>query len=111
MSAERLDAIFMALADPTRRAILTTLTSGEKSVTEIARPFDMTLPAVTKHLKVLERAGLITRAREAQSRPCKLNAEPLKEAVDWMEQYRRFFDESMDRLENYLRDLQAKENS
>lgn len=109
MSAERLDAIFTALADPTRRAILKSLTSGEKSVTELARPFDMTLPAVTKHLKVLERAGLITRAREAQWRPCRLNPEPLRDVAGWVEQYRWHWEESMDRLETYLRDLQEQE--
>lgn len=109
MSAERLDAIFMALADPTRRAILARLATGEASVKELAKPFDMTLPAVTKHLKVLERAGLISRAREAQWRPCRLEAKPLQEVADWVEQYRRYWDESLDRLEEYLRTLQERD--
>lgn len=104
-----MSATFAALADPTRRAILARLASGETSVTEIAEPFDMSLPAVTKHLKVLERAGLISRSREAQWRPCKLEAKPLQAAADWVEQYRRFWEESFDRLEDYLSELQAKE--
>src|SRR3979411_206553 len=91
-----------ALADPTRRAILARLASGETSVTELAEPFQMSLPAVTKHLKVLERAGLISRGRQAQWRPCKLEAQPLRDAAGWMEQYRQFWDERIDRLENYL---------
>lgn len=109
MQQDRLSATFAALADPTRRAILARLASGETSVTEIAEPFDMSLPAVTKHLKVLERAGLISRSREAQWRPCKLEAKPLQAAADWVEQYRRFWEESFDRLEDYLSELQAKE--
>src|SRR5690606_11941943 len=98
------------LADPTRRAILARLARGETSVTELAEPFAMSLPAVSKHLKVLERAGLITRGRAAQWRPCRLNAAPLKEAAEWVEHYRRFWDESLDRLDDYLQRLQAGEN-
>src|ERR1700748_3645493 len=99
-----LDATFQALADPTRRAILARLASGEASVTELAEPFDMSLPAISKHLKVLERAGLITRGREAQWRPCRLEAEPLKSASEWLEHYRAFWEQSLDRLETYLHD-------
>lgn len=106
---DHLSATFAALADPTRRAILTRLTSGEVSVTELAKPFDMTLPAVTKHLKVLEKAGLIQRGREAQWRPCRLRAAPLQDAARWIDQYRRFWEESLDRLGDYLRDLQDQE--
>ena len=106
---DRLSATFAALADPTRRAILARLASGETSVTELAEPFDMSLPAVTKHLKVLERAGLISRGRHAQWRPCKLEAQPLRDACDWMEQYRRFWDARLDRLEDFLMGLQNKE--
>ncbi|MBA3994434.1 MAG: transcriptional regulator [Cyanobacteria bacterium DS2.3.42] len=106
---DRLSSTFAALADPTRRAILARLAAGEFSVTEIAEPFDMSLPAITKHLKVLERAGLISRSREAQWRPCKLEARPLQQAADWVEQYRKFWEESFDRLEDYLSELQAKE--
>lgn len=106
---DHLSATFAALADPTRRAILARLAQGETSVTELAAPFEMTLPAVTKHLKVLERAGLVIRGREAQWRPCRLEARPLQEAVGWMEQYRRFWEERLDRLEDYLRELQAQE--
>ena len=108
--SDPLSATFAALADPTRRAILARLASGEKSVTELAEPFAMTLPAVTKHLKVLERAGLIVRGREAQWRPCRLQAEPLKEAAGWVEQYRQFWEDSLDRLEVYLREMQAQED-
>src|SRR5437016_8032589 len=100
---------FAALADPTRRAILARLASGETSVTELAEPFAMSLPAVSKHLKVLERAGLIARGREAQWRPCRLEAGPLKDVADWVERYRRFWDESFDRLGDYLEKLQMKE--
>jgi DNA-binding transcriptional ArsR family regulator len=100
---------FAALADPTRRAILARLASGEASVTELAEPFEMTLPAVSKHLKVLERAGLIARSREAQWRPCRLEARPLKDADDWLERYRRHWEESFDRLDSYLQELQQKE--
>src|SRR3981189_1786088 len=98
-----------ALADPTRRAILARLALGETSVTELAEPFEMSMPAVSRHLKVLEKAGLIARGREAQWRPCKLKAEPLKQAADWLDEYRRFWDESFNRLEEYLQTLQAKE--
>jgi len=109
MSPDRLNATFAALADPTRRAILARLASGETSVSELAEPFEMSLPAVSKHLKVLQRAGLIARGREAQWRPCRLAAGPLKDASDWLERYRRFWEESFDRFEDYLRDLQRRE--
>jgi DNA-binding transcriptional ArsR family regulator len=109
MSPDRLSITFSALADPTRRAILARLVSGEVSVTELAEPFAMSLPAVSKHLKVLERAGLIARSREAQWRPCRLEAGPLKDAADWLEHYRRFWEQSFDRLADYLGELQAKE--
>jgi DNA-binding transcriptional ArsR family regulator len=111
MDSERLDHTFAALADPTRRAILARLMAGAASVTELAEPFEMTLPAVSKHLKVLERAGLITRGREAQWRPCRLEADPLKEVADWVERYRRFWEESerrYERLDTYLREAQRK---
>ena len=108
MSPDHLNTTFAALADPTRRAILARLASGEASVTELAEPFAMSLPAISKHLKVLERAGLIARGREAQWRPCRLEAAPLKQAADWLEHYRRFWDQSLDRLEDYLRKLQTK---
>lgn len=109
MSPDHLSATFAALADPTRRAILARLTSGERSVTELAAPFAMSLPAISKHLKVLERAGLIARGREAQWRPCRLEARPLKDAVNWLEHYRRFWERSLDRLDAYLHELQVKE--
>ncbi len=109
MGTDHLSATFAALADPTRRAILARLAEGEASVTELAAPFDMSMPAISKHLKVLERAGLIERGREAQWRPCRLQAGPLKEVVGWVEQYRRFWDESFSRLDDYLKELQAKE--
>jgi DNA-binding transcriptional ArsR family regulator len=109
MTPDRLSTTFAALADPTRRAILARLTSGETSVGDLAEPFDMSLPAVSKHLKVLERAGLITRGREAQWRPCRLEASRLKEVADWVERYRRFWEQSFDRLDEYLRKLQTKE--
>ncbi|WP_353641561.1 metalloregulator ArsR/SmtB family transcription factor [Mesorhizobium sp. WSM2239] len=109
MPPNQLDATFAALADPTRRAILARLASGEASVNELAQPFAMSLPAVSKHLKVLERAGLISRGREAQWRPCRLEAGPLKEVSDWVENYRRFWDDSFDRLEGYLHELQTRE--
>jgi DNA-binding transcriptional ArsR family regulator len=99
---DRLDSVFAALADPTRRAILARLAVGEASVTELARPFAMSLPAVSKHLRVLERAGLIARGRDAQWRPCRLEAGPLRDAADWMEPYRRFWDESFGRLDDHL---------
>jgi len=107
-SVDKLSSTFAALADPTRRAILARLSSGEASVQDLAKPFKMTLPAVSKHLKVLEKAKLISRSRSAQWRPCYLNAEPLKEASDWMEQYRKFWEESFDRLDEYLKVLQAE---
>jgi DNA-binding transcriptional ArsR family regulator len=106
---DRLSATFAALADPTRRAILARLVSGETSVSELAAPFDMSLPAVSKHLKVLERAGLIARGREAQWRPCRIEPHALKEVDDWLERYRRFWEQSFDRLDDYLRELQARE--
>ena len=109
MSPDRLSTTFSALADPTRRAILARLIGGEVSVTELAEPFAMSLPAVSKHLKVLERAGLIKRSREAQWRPCQLAAGPLKDAADWLEHYRHFWEQSLDRLEDYLGELQAEE--
>jgi DNA-binding transcriptional ArsR family regulator len=109
MSPDQLSHTFAALADPTRRAILARLASGEASVTELARPFDMSLPAISKHLKVLERAGLIAQGREAQWRPRVLRAEPLREAAEWLEEYRRFWEQSLDRLEQYLGELQGKE--
>jgi DNA-binding transcriptional ArsR family regulator len=102
---DRLGSTFAALADPTRRAILARLALGETSVTELARPFEMSMPAVSKHLKVLERAGLIARGREAQSRPCRLQPGPLKEAAGWIEEYRQFWEASLDRLEDYLRKI------
>jgi DNA-binding transcriptional ArsR family regulator len=103
-----LDGTFAALADPTRRAILARLALGETSVTELAEPFAMSLPAVSKHLKVLEHAGLITRSREAQWRPCRIEPRALKDVDDWLEHYRRFFEGSLDRLDVYLKKLQAK---
>jgi DNA-binding transcriptional ArsR family regulator len=109
MTSDHLSTTFAALADPTRRAILARLVSGGASVTELAEPFDMSLPAISKHLKVLERAGLIARGREAQWRPCRLQAGPLKDVADWTEGYRRFWEESFDRLDDYLRELKNKE--
>jgi DNA-binding transcriptional ArsR family regulator len=108
-STDRLSATFAALSDPTRRAILARLAAGERSVTELAAPFEMSLPAISKHLKVLERAGLIARGREAQWRPCRLAAGPLKDASDFLERYRRFWEESFDRLDDYLRELKEAE--
>ena len=107
-NTSKLDSTFAALADPTRRAILARLSAGEASVQDLAKPFNMSLPAVSKHLKVLEKAKLIRRGRTAQWRPCYLNAEPLKAASDWMEQYRKFWEESFDRLDEYLKVLQAE---
>jgi len=109
MSTDRLSTTFAALADPTRRAILARLALGETSVTELAEPFDMSLPAVSKHLKVLERAGLIVRGREAQWRPCRIEPRALKDVDDWLGDYRRFWEQSFDRLGEYLRKLQTKE--
>ena len=110
MSPDRLSSTFAALADPTRRAILARLASGEASVTELAEPFAMSMPAVSKHLKVLERAGLIARGREAQWRPCRLEAGPLKDVARWIEHYRRFWEQSFDRLDDYLHELKTKES-
>ena len=104
---DQLSTTFAALADPTRRAILARLALGETSVTELAEPFEMSLPAVSKHLKVLERAGLIARSRDAQSRPCRLEARQLEEAANWIEEYRRFWEQSLDRLDDYLRKMKA----
>ncbi|MDO6387022.1 MULTISPECIES: helix-turn-helix transcriptional regulator [unclassified Uliginosibacterium] len=107
MPRDDLSTTFAALADPTRRAILARLALGETSVSELAEPFEMSLPAVTKHLKVLQRAGLVTQGRQAQWRPCRLEAAPLQEAAGWIEHYRQFWEQRLDRLEDYLRDLQA----
>jgi DNA-binding transcriptional ArsR family regulator len=104
-----LSVTFGALSDPTRRAILARLASGEATVSELGEPFEMSGPAISKHLKMLERAGLISRGREAQWRPCRLVAAPLKDAADWLEEYRRFWEDSFDRLDDYLRELQAKD--
>jgi DNA-binding transcriptional ArsR family regulator len=111
MSPDRLNATFAALADPTRRAILGLLTQGEATVNELAAPFDMRLPSVSKHLKVLERAGLIERGREAQWRPRRLQAAPLKEASDWLDGYRGFWEASFDRMAGYLDELHTKETA
>lgn len=108
MHADPLSATFAALADPTRRAILARLAAGEATVTELAEPFAMSQPAISKHLKVLERAGLVARGREAQWRPRRLEAGPMRDATEWLEHYRRFWEESFDRLDDYLRELQAK---
>ena len=105
---DSISSTFAALADPTRRAILARLALGETSVTELAEPFEMSMPAVSKHLRVLERAGLITRGREAQWRPCKLKAEPLREAAGWLDEYRQFWEQSFNRLDEYLQRLQAE---
>jgi DNA-binding transcriptional ArsR family regulator len=110
MSPDNLSTTFAALADPTRRAILARLASGEASVNQIAEPFEMSLPAVSKHLKVLERAGLIERGRNAQLRPCRIAPVPLKQATDWLEQYRQHWEQRFDRLDAYLKQLQAAEN-
>jgi DNA-binding transcriptional ArsR family regulator len=109
MTVDQLSSTFAALADPTRRAILTRLTGGEATVTELAEPFEMSLPAISKHLKVLERAGLIARGRSAQWRPCRLEAAPLRDATDWLESYRQFWEDSFDRLDEHLRELREKE--
>jgi DNA-binding transcriptional ArsR family regulator len=105
---DRLDRTFAALADPTRRAILARLAAGEASVTELGEPFEMSLPAVSKHLKVLERAGLIVRGRERQWRPARLEARPIREVAEWAERYRRFWEERYDRLDEYLDELQGR---
>ncbi|MEH2155174.1 ArsR/SmtB family transcription factor [Nostoc sp.] len=109
MSTDQLSITFFALADPTRRAILAHLAKGEASVTELAKPFEMSLPAISKHLNVLKRAGLITQSREAQWRPCQIKAEQLKDAGDWIEQYRQLWEERLDRLDDYLHELQTQE--
>ncbi len=111
MSPDRLSKVFAALADPTRREILAQLSKGTRSVTELAEPHDMSLPAISKHLRVLEQSGLIRRGREAQWRPCRIQAAPLKEAVDWIGQYRRHWEESLDRLDDYLQELQTKQKT
>ncbi len=111
MPTDHLSTTFAALADPTRRAILAQLIAGEASVQELAEPFDMSLPAVSKHLKVLERAGLITRARDAQRRPCRIRAAPLREATDWMIRYRQFWEDGFDRLDDYLKQMKKKEKT
>lgn len=111
LSQDHLSATFAALADPTRRAILAKLAAGEASVTKLAQPFEMSMPAISKHLKVLERAGLIARGREAQWRPCRLEAGPLKDASKWLDHYRKFWEQSFDRLEDYLREVQAQEGT
>ena len=108
MPSDQLSTTFAALADPTRRAILARLASGERSVTELAEPFDMSLPAVSKHLRVLERAGLIARGREAQWRPCRLDAGPLKDVADWAERYRHIWEARFDRLDSYLQQMKQK---
>jgi DNA-binding transcriptional ArsR family regulator len=108
MSSDHLTTTFAALADPTRRAILARLATGEKSVSELAKPFEISLPAISRHLKVLQRAGLITQGREAQWRPCRLAAAPLKDVADWAEAYRDHWERRLDRLEDYLRDVQRK---
>ncbi len=109
MPPDQLSNTFAALADPTRRAILARLASGEASVTVLAQPFDMSMPAISKHLKVLERAGLVARSREAQWRPCRLKATPLQDAASWLDHYRQFWERSLDRLDQYLRELQSPE--
>jgi DNA-binding transcriptional ArsR family regulator len=109
MPSDQLSATFAALADPTRRAILARLVSGERSVTELAEPFDMSMPAVSKHLRVLERAGLIARGREAQWRPCRIEGAPLKQVADWAERYRHVWEARLDRLDDYLQELKNKE--
>jgi DNA-binding transcriptional ArsR family regulator len=109
MTPDSLSTTFAALADPTRRAILARLASGETSVSELAEPFEMSMPAVSKHLKVLEHAGLIARGREAQWRPCRLEAGPLKDVAAWLEHYRQFWEQSFDHLDDYLRELTNKE--
>ena len=111
MTTDPLSETFQALADPTRRAILARLASGEASVSELSEPFEMSMPAISRHLKVLERAGLIERGRQAQWRPCRLNGEGLKPVLDWIEEYRRFWEQSFDRLEAYLEEIQKKDAS
>lgn len=110
MPTDQLSSIFHALADPTRRAILSSLTTGEKTVSDLAEPFEMSMPAITKHLKVLEKANLIERSKQAQYRPCRLHPEPLKDIDEWMEQYRKFFETSFNRLDDYLKQIQIKKD-
>ena len=109
MAVDELSMTFRALSDPTRRAILARLAEGECSVTELAQPFDMSMPAISKHLRVLQRAGLITRGRQAQWRPCRIAAEPLKDVAEWTERYRHIWEERLDRLDNYLQELKTRE--
>jgi DNA-binding transcriptional ArsR family regulator len=109
MTPDGLSTTFAALADPTRRAILSRLRSGEATVLELAKPFDISLPAISKHLKVLERAGLISRSRDAQRRPCRIEAAPLKKATEWIDRYRRLWEERLDRLDGYLQEMKKKE--
>jgi DNA-binding transcriptional ArsR family regulator len=111
LSTDHLSQVFSALADPTRRAILARLSKGEASVNELAEPFDITLPAVSKHLKVLEKAGLIERTRDAQYRPCRLQAAPLRDAADWIDHYRQYWEESFDRLDAYLKTVTARQRN
>ena len=111
MATDQLSMTFAALADPTRRAILARLAQGEATVNELAEPFALSLPTVSKHLKVLQQAGLVKQGRRAQWRPCRLEAEPLREIADWVEEYRRFYDESFDRLDSYLHELQGEEKT
>ncbi|HUP57049.1 MAG TPA: metalloregulator ArsR/SmtB family transcription factor [Bdellovibrionota bacterium] len=108
MAPDHLSQTFAALADPTRRAILARLAGGERSVSDLAKPFDMSMPAISKHLKVLERAGLIARSREAQWRPCRIEAGPMKTALEWLDEYRRFWEASLDRLDEYLKEIQKE---
>ena len=108
-ASDQLSTTFAALADPTRRAILARLSTGEASVTELAEPFEMSMPAISKHLKVLERAGLIARGREAQWRPCRLEAAPLKDVAEWVKRYQRFWEQRFDNLDAYLRELKARD--
>jgi DNA-binding transcriptional ArsR family regulator len=110
-TSQRLDATFAALADPTRRAILARLSTGEASVNELAEPFDMSQPAISKHLRVLERAGLISRSREAQRRPCRLEAKPLAEADEWLERYREFWEANFGRLDSLLQEMKAQQKT
>jgi DNA-binding transcriptional ArsR family regulator len=111
MTHDGLNATFAALADPTRRAILARLRSGEATVLELAEPFDMSLPAISKHLKVLERAGLISRGRDAQRRPCRIEAAPLKEATAWMDRYRQLWEDRLDRLDDYVRQMKKEKKN
>jgi DNA-binding transcriptional ArsR family regulator len=111
VAADQLSATFAALADPTRRAILASLATGERTVTELAAPFEMSMPAISRHLRVLERAGLVARGREAQWRPCRIDAAPLKEVAAWAERYRHIWEQRLDRLDAYLQELNKKETT